>query len=120
MKIVIPKETFENERRVPMIPVDIEKLIKQTESQINKIEKSRNEVDAIKLKVYMDRFNVLQLNLHSNQRSQAGYSYPSEEVSAAVLPAESVNTNSKVIIVITIIMGLLIGIFCVGVIEFFK
>ena len=29
MKIVIPKETFENERRVPMIPADVEKLIKK-------------------------------------------------------------------------------------------
>jgi NAD(P) transhydrogenase subunit alpha len=29
MKIAIPKETFENERRVPMIPADVEKLIKK-------------------------------------------------------------------------------------------
>jgi NAD(P) transhydrogenase subunit alpha len=29
MKIDIPKETFENERRVPMIPADVEKLIKK-------------------------------------------------------------------------------------------
>jgi NAD(P) transhydrogenase subunit alpha len=29
MKIAIPKETFKNERRVPMIPADVEKLIKK-------------------------------------------------------------------------------------------
>jgi NAD(P) transhydrogenase subunit alpha len=29
MKIVIPKETFEDERRVPMVPSDVEKLIKK-------------------------------------------------------------------------------------------
>jgi len=29
MRIAIPKETFENERRVPMIPADVEKLIKK-------------------------------------------------------------------------------------------
>lgn len=29
MKIAIPKETFEDERRVPMIPADVEKLIKK-------------------------------------------------------------------------------------------
>ena len=29
MKIAIPKETFEDERRVPLIPADVEKLIKK-------------------------------------------------------------------------------------------
>lgn len=29
MKIAIPKETFEDERRVPMVPADVEKLIKK-------------------------------------------------------------------------------------------
>ena len=29
MKLAIPKETFEGERRVPMIPVHVEKLVKK-------------------------------------------------------------------------------------------
>jgi NAD(P) transhydrogenase subunit alpha len=65
MKIAIPKETFENERRVPMIPADVEKLIKkgaEIEIQSGMGEGSGYDDDAYKkvgAKISVDRKQLL-------------------------------------------------------------
>jgi len=65
MRIAIPKETFEDERRVPMVPVDVEKLIKkgaEIEIQSGMGEGSGYDDDAYKkvgAKITVDRKQLL-------------------------------------------------------------
>lgn len=65
MKIAIPKETFENERRAPMIPADAEKLIKkgaEIEIQSGMGEGSGHDDEAYKkvgAKISFDRKQLL-------------------------------------------------------------
>ncbi len=65
MRIAIPKETFENERRVPMIPADVEKLLKkgaEIEIQSGMGEGSGYDDEAYKkagIKIAVDRKGLL-------------------------------------------------------------